>query len=320
MRLCRFSHDRRPQVGLYQDQAIIPLAAAAEAFAAANGERAIGFDSHDLLDYLPPDGRHFAAAAAIAAWLADDHGAAQGVPRLVHASVELLVPIPRPNKLFLLSGNYRAHVAEGGGRAAERAETFPYLFTKPPSTTLTDPHKPVVIPRTSPDHIDWEIELCVIMGRRARHCGEAEALGHVAGYTVANDISDRRFRPNPQRQERPNDGWFDWAHGKWHDTFFPCGPCVASADALPDPQRLALKLSVNGQLKQDANTAQQIFPVAAVVSFISGIVTLEPGDLISTGTAAGVGYASGTYLKPGDRMEAWIEGIGTLVTPVVGED
>jgi len=113
--------------------------------------------------------------------------------------------------------------------AAERAETFPYVFMKPPTTTLTDPGKPIKIPAVSPDHIDWELELGVIIGRRAKGVQEADALRYVAGYTVVNDISDREFHPNPQRKVRKNDGFFDWQHGKWHDGFCPMGPCIASA-------------------------------------------------------------------------------------------
>jgi len=123
----------------------------------------------------------------------------------------------------------------------------------------------------------------------------------------------------PGRKERKNDSFFDWLHGKWHDSFCPCGPCLATADAIPDPQTLGLKLSVNGTVRQNASTGQQIFPVAAVIEFISNICTLEPGDMISTGTPAGVGNATGTYLHPGDKVEAWIEGIGTLVSPIVAE-
>jgi 2,4-didehydro-3-deoxy-L-rhamnonate hydrolase len=238
---------------------------------------------------------------------------------LAHEAVELLTPISTPNKLLLLAGNYNEHLQESGGAATERAETFPYVFSKPPTTTLTDPNKPVVIPKVSPDHVDWELELCIVIGRRARHVTESHALQYVAGYTVGNDISDRQFRPNPGRKQRGNDKWFDWEHGKWHDTFCPVGPCIASSDAIPDPQKLKMKLSVNGQVKQNGSTGQMIFPVAAVVAFISDIVTLEPGDLILTGTPAGIGHVSGTYLHPGDRMEAWIEGIGTLMSPVVAE-
>ncbi len=232
---------------------------------------------------------------------------------------ELLVPIPRPNKIFLLAGNYADHIKEGGGIAAERAETFPYVFMKPPTTTLTDPGKPIRIPAVSPGAIDWELELAVVIGRRTKGIKEATALESVAGYTIVNDISNRKFRPNSQRKERPKDSFFDWLHGKWHDSFCPSGPCVTSADSIADPQKLDMQLRLNGEIKQNASTALQIFSVAAVIEFISSFVTLEPGDIISTGTPAGVGNTTGTYLKAGDLMHGSIASIGTLMTPVVAE-
>lgn len=319
MRLCRFAQGGRTSVGLYDDKAVISLAAAAEAYSAATKEKAGPFEGDNLIDFLPPDGKYFAAAKKIADWAIKNETSLPASAKLPHESVELLVPIPRPEKLLLLAGNYNEHLTEGGGAATERAETFPYVFWKPPTTTLTAPGKPVIIPKVSPDHIDWELELCIVIGKRARHVKEADALNYVAGYTVLNDISDRQFRPNPGRKLRGNDKWFDWEHGKWHDTFAPCGPCIASADAIPDPQKLKMKLSVNGKMKQDATTKQQIFPVAAVVAFISDITTLEPGDLIATGTPGGVGNTTGTYLQRGDKIEAWIEGIGSLNSPVVDE-
>ncbi len=318
MRLCRYSQSGRVHVGLYDDKFIVPLAAAASAYANATHEKVDKLESLELLDYLPPDGKHFAVAKKVADWAVRNDGG-PAAAKLGHDAVELLVPIPRPNKLLLLAGNYNEHLTEGGGRGTERAETFPYVFTKPPTTTLNDPYKPVVIPKISPNNIDWELEQCVVIGRKARHVKEADALQYVAGYTVVNDISDRKFRPNPGRKERTNDKWFDWEHGKWHVTFCPCGPCIASADAIPDPQVLAMKLAVDGLVKQDSSTGKQIFPIAAVVAFISEIVTLEPGDLIATGTPGGVGSASGTFLRPGDKVEAWIERIGTLVSPIVAE-
>jgi 2-keto-4-pentenoate hydratase/2-oxohepta-3-ene-1,7-dioic acid hydratase in catechol pathway len=319
MRLARYRLDKQVHVGLYDDKFVIPLAAAAEVYANATHDKLALPSGDNLLALLPPDGEAFARVKKVADWAARNDGGVPAAARLALDKVELLRPIERPNKLFLLAGNYNEHITEGGGAATQRAETFPYVFMKPPTTALTDPGKPVVIPKVSPNSIDWELELCIVIGRKARHVKEQEALSYVAGYTVVNDISDRKFRPNPGRKERTNDKWFDWEHGKWHDSFCPCGPCIASADAIPDPQKLKMKLSVNGQVKQDATSAQQIFPVAAVVAFISDIVTLEPGDLIATGTPAGVGNTTGTYLKPGDRMEAWIEGIGTLVSPVVAE-
>lgn len=316
MRVCRFERDGQSAVGFYDEQQVVPLQAAAAAFAQATGRTLDLADSDCLLDFLPPDGKSFAAASELASWVAEAGEQLPANARLETGSVQLDVPIPRPNKLFLLAGNYAKHIEEGGEIAAERAETFPYVFMKPPTTTLTRPSDPIVIPAVSPDHIDWELELAVIIGRKCKGVAEADALSYVAGYTVINDISNRKFKPNPDRKDRDKDSFFDWLHGKWHDSFCPCGPCVLSADSLADPQSLALKLSVNGKLHQDASTAQQIFPVAAVIEFISSFVTLEPGDIISTGTAAGVGNTTGTYLQPGDQVEASIESIGTLRSPV----
>ena len=318
MRVCRFQRGDQIEAGLYGDEQVIPLAEAAQAYEQATQEKLGLPASSDLLDYLPA-GEAAAAANKLAAWVAADDARVPAASKLAHNDVKLLVPIPRPNKLFLLAGNYAAHIEEGGGHAAERRETFPYVFLKPASTTLTNPGDPVQIPKVSPDHIDWELELAIVIGKRCKHVKEADALKVVAGYTVVNDISNRKYRPNPDRKERKNNGFFDWLHGKWFDSFCPCGPCIASADAIGDPQKLDMKLSVNGDVKQDASTALQIFPVAAVIEFISQSVTLEPGDIISTGTPAGVGNTTQTYLQPGDRIEAWIEKIGALKSPVESE-
>jgi len=311
MRLCRYEFQGQQSLGIYDESTITPLALAAAAYNRATGENATVTD--DCLLQCLPHGDCHDAAARIASW------SSQNIPvdqRIATSDVQLLVPNPRPNKLFLLAGNYAAHIEEGGGVAAERAETFPYVFMKPPTTTLTNPGSPIQIPAVSPNHIDWELELGVVIGRTAKGVSEADALDYVAGYTVFNDISDRKFRPNPGRKERDKDRFFDWLHGKWHDSFCPCGPCITAAHAISDPQSLQLKLQVNGGVRQDASTAQMIFPVAAIIEFISSFVTLEPGDMISTGTAAGVGNTTGTYLQPGDRIEASISSIGTLLTVV----
>jgi 2-keto-4-pentenoate hydratase/2-oxohepta-3-ene-1,7-dioic acid hydratase in catechol pathway len=286
------------------------------AFARATGRHSGLLASADVLDFLP-GASGFPAARELAAWVE----ATPDLPgvALDPAKVQLLVPVPRPNKFFLLAGNYAEHIREGGGTAAERAETFPYVFMKPPSTTLTHPGRPIKLPAAAPGAVDWELELAVVIGRRAKNVSEADALKCVAGYTVVNDISQRRFRPNPGRKKRDRDAFFDWLHGKWFDTFAPCGPCVTSADAIPDPQTLRMRLDVNGVVEQDASTAQQIFPVAAVIEFISRMVTLEPGDMISTGTPAGVGSSTGTFLKPGDVVSGWIEKIGTVTNSVEAE-
>ncbi|HEY2839310.1 MAG TPA: fumarylacetoacetate hydrolase family protein [Pirellulales bacterium] len=318
MRVCRYLDNNQPHVGFYDEQQIVPVVEAARAYADATHERAELPAGDDLLPLLP-GGAANATAKKIAAWLAREGASAKQLKRLPTAGAKLLVPIPRPNKIFLLAGNYAEHIKEGGGTAAERAETFPYVFMKPPTTTLTHPGDPVKIPKVSPGAIDWELELAIVIGRKAKSVKEADALSFVAGYTVVNDISNRKFHPNPERKKREKDVFFDWLHGKWHDSFCPCGPCVTSADAIADPQDLEMELKLNGQTRQHGSTGQQIFPVAAVIEFISNLVTLEPGDIISTGTPSGVGNTTGAYLKPGDSLSARIAGIGELISPIAAE-
>ncbi|MBI81777.1 MAG: 5-carboxymethyl-2-hydroxymuconate isomerase [Planctomycetaceae bacterium] len=318
MRVCRFLNEGKPAIGFYGEDRIVPVSVAAAEFQKATREQVDLPSADDLLPLLPHGACH-SVTKKLHAWTAENGALVPESATLPTDSVDLLVPIPRPNKLLLLAGNYAEHIEEGGGMASERTETFPYVFMKPPTTTLTDPRKPIKIPSVSPDHVDWEIELAVVIGKLAKGIKESEALDYVAGYLVVNDISNRKFHPNPNRKERKKDSFFDWLHGKWHDSFCPCGPCVTAADAIADPQQLDLKLHVNGEIQQDSNTANQIFPVAAVIEFISSFVTLEPGDIISTGTPAGVGNAKGLYLRGGDTIQASIQSIGSLVTRVENE-
>ena len=160
----------------------------------------------------------------------------------------------------------------------------------------------------------------MIIGKRCKGVPAADALGVVAGYTVINDISNRRFRPNPNRKDRPRDGFFDWLHGKWFDSSAPAGFCITSAQDLTDPQNCFLRLDLNGEIQQDFHTSRMIFSVAEVIEFISSFVTLEPGDLISTGTAAGVGKAKEKFLRHGDQVVARIEHIGDLVSHMRSEE
>lgn len=311
MRLCRYRFDNQERVGFYAESGVRPLAD-------SRGQ------SHwpplpihlPIVEYLP-GGQY--AQQTFTRWQELQQQGLLEEGLISWGEAELLVPVPRPNKFFLLAGNYAKHIEEGGGQAAAKQDTFPYVFMKPASTTLTDPGQPVRIPRISPAAIDWELELTVVIGTGGKAIPSHLALEHVAGYTIINDVSNRAFRPNPSRKPRERDAFFDWLHGKWHDTFCPCGPCITSSQAIPDPQALQMTLSVNGQVKQDACTSLQIFPVAEVIEFVSNLVTLEPGDLIATGTPSGVGHASGTYLEAGDLVEGWIEGIGTLRHPVESE-
>lgn len=319
MRLCRFGDDASPRVGFYDERGIIPLRDAAKQYAAENDSPLSLPDSVDILDFLPPSDTGSANAHTLAKWVESHFEQLAPSLAIDPARARLLVPVPRPNKIFLLAGNYADHIREGGDIAAERAETFPYVFMKPASTTLTNPFQPIRIPKAAPHAVDWELELGVVIGKTAKHVQESDALQYVAGYTVINDISQRKYRPNPNRKKRDRDQFFDWLHGKWFDSFCPVGPCVVSSQTVPDPQTLKMNLRVNDKTWQDANTSQQIFPVAAVIEFISRMVTLEPGDLIATGTPAGVGNTTGTYLQAGDTVHASIEKIGVLVSPVEAE-
>jgi 2,4-didehydro-3-deoxy-L-rhamnonate hydrolase len=249
--------------------------------------------------------------------------AAAHVIRVVEANADkavwttdpLLPPVPNPKKLLLLAGNYASHIEEGGGTALSKLQTTPRVFMKPPSTTLAAHEEAIVIPENGV-FTDWEAELGVVIGKRGKFIAAADAYDYVAGYTIVNDVSERELKVKDSRLEREGDEWFDWLNGKWFDTFAPAGPSLVTKDEIPDPHDLSLKLWVNGDLKQDANTGQMIFNVAEIVEFTSTLVTLEPGDIISTGTPSGVGHPD-QKLVDGDVVEIEIEKIGRLRNPVV---
>lgn len=311
MQLCRFLHHGIPRCGLYSRDFVLPL----DDLASAAGEKALAdmVQFGELERLLPTDSPAWLALFDLVEDLAANPARPESF-KLARSSVTLLPPIARPNKLLMLAGNYAAHIEEQGGVAAERERTFPYVFMKPASTTLVGDHAQVRIPSMSPDKIDHEVELAFVIGKQARNVDEKDALDFVAGYTIINDLSDRGFHPNPQRETRPKDQFFDWLHGKWHEGFCPCGPCLVTTDELRDPQDLELRLYVDGDLRQDGTTAAQIFSVAQIVAFLSHWMTLEPGDIVSTGTPAGVGNATGMYLRAGQKVVANIPSIGELTT------
>jgi 2,4-diketo-3-deoxy-L-fuconate hydrolase len=183
------------------------------------------------------------------------------------------------------------------------------------------PNERMLIPAISPYRIDWECELAVIIGRDAHRVSAEAAEQYIAGYTIFNDFSDRCFRLNPARTETTWDPFFDWLHGKWHDTFGAMGPIIVTREELPeDPAATHLTLMVNSEPRQDSTLADMIFSPAELVAALSQIVTLRPGDVIATGTPGGVADGSSDlWLKPGDVVEARIDGIGTLRTFVEGE-
>lgn len=234
------------------------------------------------------------------------------------SEVRLKAPVLWPRKLFCLAGNYSEHIREGGGKVPGKTSMTPRVFMKPPTTTVIGHGDPIVIPRNG-NQIDWECELAVVIGKRARFIKATDAYTYVAGYTVMNDVSERALKIPAQRTSRPGDEWFDWLNGKWFDTFAPMGPCLVLKDEIPDPHHLRITLRVNGVTKQDANTGMMIFSIPELIEWCSSLVTLEPGDVISTGTPSGVGHASGEFLRHGDVIESEVERIGTLRNPVVVE-
>ena len=235
-------------------------------------------------------------------------------------SVKLLAPIPRPGKVIALAGNYSEHIKEAGlalGLSdSPRKTTVPRPFLMP-STVVTGPDEQIPWPAYS-EQIDYEIELAVVIGKKAKCVKPPQALEAVAGYTIANDVSARSVTFAADRAKRPWDEFYDWLNGKWADGFLPMGPFLLTADEVEDTQNLAMSLTVNGQVRQESNTSQMIFPVADIVSFVSHIMTLETGDVIATGTPAGVAAATGNFLQQGDIIECTIEKLGTL-TNTLGE-
>jgi 2-keto-4-pentenoate hydratase/2-oxohepta-3-ene-1,7-dioic acid hydratase in catechol pathway len=233
-------------------------------------------------------------------------------------SVKLLAPIRRPGKLLALAGNYSEHIKEAalkrgfnlGLSESPRQTTVPRPFLKP-STCVLGPGDTIPWPAYS-EQIDYELELAVVIGAKAARIDAAHALDYVAGYTIANDVSARSATFKKNRQPRPWDDFYDWLNGKWADGFCPLGPCLVTRDEIADVQNLKMTLKVNGEVRQNANTAQMIYPVADIVSFLSHITTLEPGDIICTGTPSGVGVATSRFLQAGDRIECTIESLGTL--------
>lgn len=225
-------------------------------------------------------------------------------------NVKLLAPIPRPRKnIFGIGLNYVEHVAESS-RALDTSKdlpTQPVIFSKPP-TSVIGPDDAVEHNRALTQQLDWEVELAAIIGTRAKRVSTADALKYVFGYSVMNDISARDNRRAGQ-----------WIYSKGQDTFAPFGPVIVTADEIPDPQVLDLSLKVNGVIKQDSNTRNMLFKVDFLISDISAAITLEPGDIIATGTPEGVGAGRSPqeWLWPGDVIESTVEKIGTLRNPIV---
>jgi acylpyruvate hydrolase len=221
------------------------------------------------------------------------------------AAVKLKAPIPRPGKIICLGLNYRDHAAESN----QAVPTYPIVFAKFGNVVI-GPGEAIVIPKLTQE-VDYEAEFGVVIGKRGRAIAEADALSYVAGYLPFHDVSARDYQMRTSQ----------WVIGKTFDTFGPMGPALVTADEIPDPDDLDIQLRIGGEVLQSSNTRNLIFSVPQIIYHLSAVMTLEPGDVIATGTPGGVGASRNPkrFLKPGDVVRIEIERLGTLENPVVAE-
>lgn len=275
MKLVRFGVADQEKPGVLLDETILDVSAFGEDF----DEKFYGTEG----------------ISRLSSWLSDNEGAC---PRISLAQTRLGSPVKRPSKIICVGLNYGKHAEESGMELPKE----PVLFFKATSS-LVGPNDDLIIPKNS-KKTDWEVELAVIIGKKASYVDESKAMEHVAGYALHNDYSEREFQLERSGQ---------WVKGKSADTFAPLGPFVATQDEIADPHKLRLWLTLNGKTMQDSNTNDLVFGIPHLVSYISQFMTLLPGDVISTGTPAGVGlgFDPPIYLKEGDVVELGIEGLGT---------
>ncbi len=298
--------DGSVRLGAVRDGELVDLARAATMLNAPEAREAPEL-LREMLALIAAGPQAWARVAQLASAAPEDAALTLG-------SVTLLAPIPRPAKnVFCVGRNYADHAAElshvmGHSTPATEARR-PNIFTKAP-TTVIGPYDTIPFDASVSEQIDWEVELGVILGVGGRHITRADALSHVFGYTVINDVSARDLQNAPGMQ---------WFLGKSLDGSCPMGPWIVTADELRDPAALRLTLSVNGEVKQAGTTGDMIFDVPAIIASLSEAMTLESGDIIATGTPAGVGYGRTPpeFLKPGDIMESAVENIGALRNQVV---
>jgi 2-keto-4-pentenoate hydratase/2-oxohepta-3-ene-1,7-dioic acid hydratase in catechol pathway len=290
MFLLNYLVDQETRLGAKTDNGVIDVAAAAGMIAAEESQ------IPTTMEALVAGGPE--AQAALARVVAEAAIQSEADFMLDEADLQLGYCVPKPEKILCVGLNYRKHAAESGMAIPQT----PVLFSKF-NNALARPGEGIPLP-AEVDQYDYEVELAVVMGRRARYVSEAEALDYVLGYCTANDISERglQFRTG------------QWLLGKSLDKFLPIGPYLVTADEVGDPQKLGLRCWVNGELRQNSNTADMIFTVAQIISYASRYMTLEPGDVISTGTPEGViqGMKEKVWLKPGDEVTVEVEKLGKL--------
>jgi 2-keto-4-pentenoate hydratase/2-oxohepta-3-ene-1,7-dioic acid hydratase in catechol pathway len=291
MKLVTYQTPTGPTLGALHNDQVIDLAAAHQM---ENGSRPFPATMLALLE-AGEAGLTMARAAL-------DYALAHDTLQQPQDSVSLLPPVTRPGKIICLGRNYAAHAREGGAEPLE----FPILFYKPTSALL--PHGGTIVIPPVTEKPDFEAELAVIMGRACKQVSVEAALDYVAGYSAANDVSARDLQRRTHQ----------WAAGKMPDTFCPLGPALVTADEVPEPGNLTIRAILNGQEMQHSNTSMMIFDVPFIISYISQIATLEPGDIILTGTPEGVGNARipPVYLQAGDTISIEIEKVGLLTNGV----
>jgi 2-keto-4-pentenoate hydratase/2-oxohepta-3-ene-1,7-dioic acid hydratase in catechol pathway len=265
-------------------------------------------DLHATDPGLPTSVKHLLAASPAVRTAAAEAAESKHAVRYAANAVKLLPPVPDPGKILCIGLNYRDHAIEGG----KAIPTEPVVFGKFPNT-LVAPGDPIKIPKVA-QKVDYEAELVIVVGKAGKHIpNDDSAFGYVGGYTCGHDVSARDWQFRGEEKQ--------WIVGKTFDTFAPTGPVVVTADEKLDPHNLKIQLRLNGQTLQNSSTKEFIFGVPALLAFLSQVVTLEPGDLIFTGTPPGVGIARKppVLLKPGDVAEVEIEEIGVLRNPCVAE-
>jgi 2-keto-4-pentenoate hydratase/2-oxohepta-3-ene-1,7-dioic acid hydratase in catechol pathway len=265
------------------------------------GDEVIGLHGAGFPDLISVIGGGADALDRVARWIDNPpHGEV-----LRTSQMRLQAPIPRPPKLICIGLNYRDHAEESKLPIPD----IPTVFAKFSTAVIGHGH-PVVLPKISTKP-DYEAEFAVVIGRRGRHIPEAQWRDYVFGYTMVNDVSARDFQMATSQ----------WMIGKTFDTFAPMGPAVVTADEIEDPHDLAISLTLSGEVMQSSNTGNLIFKVPYLIAFLSSVFTLEPGDVIATGTPGGVGFARKPprWLRPGDEMRVQVDGLGELVNPVVAE-
>jgi 2-keto-4-pentenoate hydratase/2-oxohepta-3-ene-1,7-dioic acid hydratase in catechol pathway len=285
LRLCTFRAGGEPRLGAQTPRGIVDLRAADPTLAAAT-----------LAEFLALGEEALARAKAIADRAGDEHVSAR-------ENVTLLPPIPDPAKIICVGLNYRDHAAE----VKMELPQYVTIFAKWPNTLVGD-GAPIVIPPES-HRVDYEAELAFVIGRRARRVAESDAYDYVGGYTCFNDVSVRDYQMRTSQ----------WTFGKVFDTHGPCGPFLVTRDEIPDPHALRIRTVIDGETLQDSNTSQMVFSVPRLLAEISAVMTLEPGDIVATGTPAGVGTSRTPkrWIRPGERVRVEIEGIGVLENPAV---